>query len=411
MVKKLTSSKNKKPKCTPGNKPCGERCIPASQKCHNKETFTNSPLKNKVALIGGLAATTAVGAGLILLNKKRPEPIEPNTNSPVRAQVTTKLSQNPLVDPKPGPVVGKDPLPLGIDDLSAYRRKLIINAPDPPNYNETFDNQYIAVESHLKQQSHYNKYKARVKAVEALQSGEKGLFLDLEMTGITTGIGKFTPLSDGEPVAIGIVSGGFGKKEVSLKIPIKPSRSISARDTRLHGIQDTDVAEALDFKEVYAKIKDGLEGKDIYTYGPTDLIWIDDACRRENLPLINYGNVVRLSSGAIDWDHEATTADVRKLFGDYLGPKITPKYAGYVAREFAARDNNNLSYRQKVEKYASPQGEIGYYIQLPKYDIPGIDGESHDPVVDCYRTKKLVIDIAKGIAQHPNKRYGGVENG
>ncbi len=51
------------PKCKPGNKPCGERCIPQAQKCKSEGG------SGKIA--AGVGAAAAIGIGAALLSRRK----------------------------------------------------------------------------------------------------------------------------------------------------------------------------------------------------------------------------------------------------------------------------------------------------------------------------------------------------
>lgn len=53
------------PKCKPGNKPCGERCIPQAQKCKSEGGG------NGKKIAAGVGAAAAIGIGAALLSRRK----------------------------------------------------------------------------------------------------------------------------------------------------------------------------------------------------------------------------------------------------------------------------------------------------------------------------------------------------
>jgi DNA polymerase III epsilon subunit-like protein len=76
--------------------------------------------------------------------------------------------------------------------------------------------------------------------------------------------------------------------------------------TAVHGLSDTDVAEAPTFTEVYPQLVAAAAGKRLLAYNaPFDQMILDSACRRHQLPL--------LRSQGVQW------VDVMQPYADWAG--------------------------------------------------------------------------------------------
>jgi DNA polymerase-3 subunit epsilon len=121
--------------------------------------------------------------------------------------------------------------------------------------------------------------KDRVRAVkwagEQLLAPDEWLILDTETTG----------LEDAEIVEIAIIN-PLG--EPLLNTLVRPTISILAETTKIHGITDEDVNDAPNFPEIYPSIAEVLEDKQVLIYNSAfDIKILNDCCKLHGLPILN----------------------------------------------------------------------------------------------------------------------------
>ncbi|MEG4007690.1 3'-5' exonuclease [Microcoleus sp. Pol11C1] len=121
--------------------------------------------------------------------------------------------------------------------------------------------------------------KDRVRAVkwarEQLLVPDGWLILDTETTG----------LNDAEIVEIAIIN-PLG--EPLLNTLVRPTISIPAEATEIHGITDEDVNDAPTFPEIYPSIAEVLEDKQVLIYNSAfDIKILNDCCKLHGLPMLN----------------------------------------------------------------------------------------------------------------------------
>jgi DNA polymerase III subunit epsilon len=213
----------------------------------------------------------------------------------------------------------------------------------------------------------------KIVSVDNKQIGEKPIDVrELELVlqnGNLVVLDTETATLYGEVIQVGIYCPEHGSLVDTL---VKPTGSIEPGATRVHGITDAMVADALSFAEVSQEIIDAVRGKVIIGWN----IDYDINCLLHSHRQINLGDFGKILSNM-------NTLDVMQVYSDHVAREWSDYHRNYKWQRLESALSHYENYKWQTLESA-----------LSHYEIT-IAGNAHDAISDAiatYQVAKAVVD-------------------